>query len=391
VVRSVYLCMLTCKHSKFTLPPRITYLNCAYLSPMLKSVEKVGIRALRIKRNPVDITPQDFFTDGEKLRVEYAKLIHVKDPKRIVIVPSVSYGMANVAANLKISRGQHVLVIGEEFPSNYYPWQRVCAESGAEVKSVPPPSVLKDRGKTWNEKILESITKDTRAVALGNVHWADGTKFDLEAIRKRTNEVGALLIVDGSQSVGALPFDVGKIKPDALVCAGYKWLMGPYSLGLAYYGEYFNDGKPIEESWLNRLDSEDFTSLVIYQPQYQPGALRFEVGEHSNFTLVPMMIKAVEQLNRWGVSNIQEYCQNITKPVFAKLQEKGLWIEDEQYRGSHLIGIRLPEGMDMQKIKDLLAKNKIYVSLRGNAIRVAPNVYNDEKDLRKLVKTLSQY
>jgi selenocysteine lyase/cysteine desulfurase len=383
--------MLTCKHSKFTLPPRITYLNCAYLSPLLKSVEKVGIRALRTKRNPADIAPEDFFTDSEQLRIEYAKLIHAKDPKRIVIVPSVSYGMATVAANLKINRGQHVLVIAEEFPSNYYPWQRVCAEAGAEVKSVSPPSVLKDRGKGWNEKILESITKDTRAVALSNVHWADGTKFDLEAIRKRTKDVGALLIIDGSQSVGALPLDVEKIKPDALVCAGYKWLMGPYSIGLAYYGEYFDNGKPIEESWLNRLHSEDFTSLVIYQPEYQPGALRYEVGEHSNFNLVPMLTKAVEQLNRWGVSNIQEYCQSISQQALAKLQEKGFWMEDEQYRGSHLIGIRLPSGADIEKVKALFVKNKIYVSFRGNAIRVAPNVYNDESDLKKLVKTLSQY
>jgi selenocysteine lyase/cysteine desulfurase len=382
--------MLTCKHSKFTLPSRVTYLNCAYLSPLLKSVEKVGIRALRTKRNPVDIRPQDFFTNGEKLRAEYAKLIHVEDPKRIVIVPSVSYGMANVAANLNISRGQHVLVAADQFPSNYYPWQRVCADSGAEVKGISPPETLTNRGKGWNERILESINKDTKAVALGNVHWTDGTKFDLEAIRKRTNDVGALLIVDGSQSVGALPLDVGKIKPDALICAGYKWLMGPYSLGLAYYGEYFDTGKPIEENWLNRLNSEDFTALVTYQKEYQPGALRYEVGEHSNFNLVPMLIKAVEQLNRWGIASIQEYCQAITQQAVAKLQEKGFWIEDEQYRGSHLIGMRLPSGMDMEKVKALFDKNKIYVSFRGNAIRVAPNVYNDENDLKKIVKILGR-
>jgi selenocysteine lyase/cysteine desulfurase len=382
--------MLTCKHSKFTLPSRITYLNCAYLSPLLKSVEKVGIRALRAKRNPVDITPQDFFTDSEKLREEYAKLIHINDPKRIVIVPSVSYGMANVAANLNINRGQHVIVAAEQFPSNYYPWQRVCADAAAEVRAISAPETLTNRGKGWNERILEAINRDTRAVALGNVHWADGTKFDLEAIRKRTNDVGALLIVDGSQSVGALPLDVGKIKPDALICAGYKWLMGPYSLGLAYYGEYFDKGKPIEENWLNRLNSEDFTSLVNYHAEYQPGALRYEVGEHSNFNLVPMLMKAIEQLNRWGIANIQEYCQAITQQAVVKLREKGFWMEDEQYRGSHLIGIRLPSGMDMERVKALFNKNKIYVSFRGNAIRVAPNVYNDENDLKRVVKILSR-
>jgi selenocysteine lyase/cysteine desulfurase len=382
--------MLTCKHAKFTLPPRITYLNCSYLSPMLKSVEKVGIRALRLKRNPAGLTPQDFFKDSESLRAAYARLIHVKDPKRIVIIPSVSYGMANVAANMKLGKGQHVLVAAEQFPSNYYTWQRLCSEAGAEVKVISPPDSLKDRGKIWNERILEGIDRNTKAVAIAHTHWADGTKFNLEAIRKRTREVDALLIVDGTQSVGAMPFDVRKIQPDALVCSGYKWLMVPYGIGLAYYGEYFNDGRPIEENWINRLNSEDFSGLVNYQSEYQPGALRYEVGEHSSFIHVPMMLKAIEQLNKWGIESIQEYCASITQDAVRKLRERDFWIEDEHFRGHHLIGIRLPQHMDLQQVKDTFARNKIYVSFRGNAIRVAPNVYNDEKDLKKLVKALGR-
>lgn len=382
--------MLTCKHSKFTFPPNVTYLNCAYLSPLLKSVEKAGIRALRTKRNPFKITAQDFFSDSEKLRAEYAKLINVQDPKRIVIIPSVSYGLANVAANLKIGKGENIIVAAEQFPSNFYTWQRLCADTGADLKIISSPDQLKDRGRLWNERILDGITTATKAIALAHTHWADGTKFDLAAIRKRTRDVGALLIIDGTQSVGALPFDLQKFQPDALVCAGYKWLLGPYSIGLAYYGEYFDNGKPIEESWMNRLNSEDFTSLVTYQEKYQPGALRYEVGEHSNFNLVPMMLKALEQLNRWGIANIQEYCASITRDAITKLKEKDFWIEEESFRGHHLFGIRLPEGMDLQKIKDELAKSKIYVSFRGNAIRVAPNVYNDENDLMKLVRVLSK-
>jgi selenocysteine lyase/cysteine desulfurase len=202
--------------------------------------------------------------------------------------------------------------------------------------------------------------------------------------------VGALLIVDGTQSVGAMPFDVQKIKPDALVCAGYKWLLGPYGISLAYYSEYFDNGKPVEENWVSRLNSEDFTKLVNYQPAYQPGALRYDAGEHSNFINVPMMIKALEQLNRWKVSNVQEYCSFITREAIIKLREKGFWVEDENYRGGHLFGIRLPETMDIEKVKNSFLKNGIYVSFRGNAIRVAPNVYNDEKDLQKLVSVLSR-
>lgn len=382
--------MLTSKRAQFTLPPQVTYLNCAYMSPLLKVVERAGIKALRSKRNPTQISPQDFYTDTELLRPEFAKLIGAKDSKRIVTIPSVSYGMATVAKNINIKKEQHIIVASEQFPSNYYPWKSICEETGASIKSIAAPDDFLNRGKRWNEKILEAINQSTRAVAIGNVHWADGTRFDLEAIRKRTTEVGALLIVDGTQSVGAMPFDIQKIKPDALVCAGYKWLLGPYSIGLAYYGEYFDNGKPIEESWINRQYSEDFASLVNYQAAYQPGMLRYEVGEHSNFNLVPMLLKSIQQLNKWGVDRIQEYCKTIGAESILRLQSKGFLIEDEAWRGSHLFGIRLPQGVDLDKTKSSLLKHKVYVSFRGAAIRVAPNVYNTEKDFQKLTKVLTR-
>lgn len=358
------------------------------MSPLLKDAEKAGVRAVRGKRNPIDIPPQDFFTQSQLLREEFARLVNVPDSRQIAIIPSVSYGIANAANNLRISPGQHIIVASEQFPSNYYSWEKVASTHKAEIRVISPDNTTVERGKRWNEKILSAIDKNTRAVAIAHTHWADGTKFDLAAIRKRTREVNALLIVDGTQSVGALPFDVQEFQPDALICAGYKWLLGPYSIGVAYYGEYFNDGQPIEENWINRKGSEDFSSLIRYQPEYQPGALRYEVGEHSNFVLVPMLHKALTQLNRWGVENIQEYCNHISQEMVKKLRENSCWIEDENYRGAHLIGVRLPTSVDSEKLKAALLKNRIYVSYRGDAIRVAPNIYNDERDLNHFTKVV---
>jgi len=166
-------------------------------------------------------------------------------------------------------------------------------------------------------------------------------------------------------------------------------MLGPYSIGLAYYGDYFDDGTPVEENWLNRKDSEDFAALVLYQEAYQPIALRYEVGEHSNFILVPMMLAALKQINKWKPENIQEYCARITRKPIELLREGGFWIEDENYRGHHLFGIRLPKHADIGKIKQQLQKNKISVSVRGDALRVSPNIYNSESDLMKLVKVLT--
>ena len=223
---------------------------------------------------------------------------------------------------------------------------------------------------------------------MGNVHWADGTRFDLLQIRKRCNDVGSKLIIDGTQSVGALPFDLTRIKPDALVCAGYKWLMGPYSIGLAYYNESFDNGIPIEENWINRKLSEDFAGLVQYNNDYQSGALRYEVGERSNFILVPMMTEALKKINEWQPECIQSYCKAITSNGIERLHEAGFWIEDEKFRGQHLFGIRPPKGTLIDTVREKLKRKKISVSVRGNSLRVSPNVYNSQADFEKLVKVL---
>jgi selenocysteine lyase/cysteine desulfurase len=352
----------------------------------MKSVEEAGIRGLRLKQAPQHIGHHEFFGEVEELRAAYARLISVDDPLRIVVIPSVSYGMAIVARNLKLNPGDNIVVVGEQFPSNVYPWQKLAKQQQAHIKTVHAPDVKKGRGKLWNEQLLEAIDEQTRLVAIANVHWSDGTRFDLRAVRERTRAVGALLVIDGTQSVGALPLDVSEIQPDALICAGYKWLMGPYAISMAYLGPYFDDGEPLEEGWISRYNSEDFTKLVNYQERYQPGALRYEMGERSNFILVPMMLQALQELNHWGVENIQAYCQHLAEPAIEELRQLGFLVEEPTFRGSHMFGVRLPEQVDMAKLQQKLKEEGVLVSVRGNSVRVSVHLYNDKEDLHKLLR-----
>jgi len=358
------------------------------MSPLMKQVEKAGLKGIHRKANPHKIFAEDFFTETELLRREFARLIRAKDPRRIVVIPSASYGLSSVARNIRVGKGDSIVINHEQFPSNVYPWMRLASETGASLRTVSPPESMQHRGKIWNERLLEAIKADTKIVAIGQVHWADGTLYDLEQVRKRAHEVGAKLIIDGTQSVGALPFDASRIQPDALVCAGYKWLMGPYSIGLAYFSESFDSGVPLEENWINREGSEDFAGLVQYAQRYQDGALRYEVGEHSNFILVPMMIEALKQVNQWGQRDIQAHCRSITQDAIKTLRERGCWIEEEAWRCQHLFGIRLPKSASLEKIKLKTRKRKISISFRGESLRVSPHVYNTAEDLEKLVDVI---
>lgn len=379
--------MLTCQKPAFQLPPGQHYLNCAFMSPMPRVVEEAGIEGIRRKRNPALISPADFFTDSDRARELFGRLIGA-DATRVAIIPAVSYGMALVARNIPLARNQNVVVAREQYPSNVHVWRSACRAAGAELRTVEAPN-SGARGRAWNERLAEAIDSGTAVVALPHVHWTDGTIFDLVGLGARARAVGAALVVDGTQSVGALHFDTADVQPDAVVVAGYKWLLGPYSIGLAYLGPRFDSGVPLEETWIGRAGSEDFSNLADYRDEYQPGAVRFDVGQRSNFTLLPMLIAGLEQLLGWDVRAISAYCADLTASFIADARAQGYTVEDDEWRAPHLFGLRPPAGVALSDLQARLAARNVFVSLRGSALRISPHVYNDDRDLAALREALS--
>lgn len=379
---------MDCQKHLFSLPDDHHYLNCSFLSPLLKRVEEAGIQGIKGKNRPWETTPDHFFEDSNTLRSLFAELVNARNANDIAIMPGVSYGIATVAKNIDPNKGNSIVISGKQFPSNVYAWKRFCKEHDCQLKVVDPPKVFDNRGQKWNEKILDAVKSDTLLVALGNVHWTDGTLFNLKTIGAKTRKNDAYFVIDGTQSVGAMPIDLQNIKADALICAGYKWLMGPYAITLGYFGPRLQGGIPLEEGWIVRKNSENFSGLVDYQDNYQPGAQRFDMGERSNFVLVPMMIEALKQILDWGPQNIQAYCEQLTTDLEKGLSEYGYQIEDSAWRAGHMFGIRLPASVSLKKLQHQLDEHNIHVSVRGSAVRIAPNAYNNEKDIAVLYEVL---
>ncbi len=379
--------MLECQRAAFSLPETLHYLNCAYMAPLPTRVAEAGIEGIRRKLNPATITVEDFFADSHRVRRLFGQLVNAP-PERVALIPAVSYGTALVAKNVECSPGMNVVIAHEQFPSNVYAWRRLCERTGAELRVVRPPADPGRRAEGWNERLLEAIDHATALVALPPLHWTDGTLFDLARIGARAREVGAVFVVDGTQAVGALPFDVQQIQPDALFCAGYKWLLGPYALGVAYLGPRFDRALPLEENWIGRLGSEDFRGLVNYRDEYQPGAVRFDVGERSNFILGPMLAAALEMVLEWGVERIQAYCGRLAELLIAEAEPLGFTVEAERWRAGHLFGLRAPRELDEGRVQELLRARNVSISLRGSALRISPHVYNREEDVDALVAVL---
>ena len=378
--------MIKCQKHLFNLDTSEYYLNCAYKSPLLKNGELLAIQALKKERNPSYLKPFDYFNISEEIRTEFSKIIN-SNKDEVAIIPSSSYGFANVFNNLKIN-GNKAITVENEFPSGYFSIKKWCSEKNIQLETIKRNNLS---AQDWNNKIINSIDSDTSVVIISSVHWMNGTKFDLKKIGEKCKNNNTFFIVDGTQSVGALSIDVKDFKIDALICAGYKWLFGPYSMALGYYSSKFNDGIPIEESWMNRTNAQDFSNLTEYDSKYKPMAGRYNVGETTNFILSPIMLNGLKQINSWGINNIESYCKKLSKIVISELSPLGIAFENENYFTYHLFSLGLPKHLNLLTFKKILEKKKIRVSIRGANLRVSINIFNDERDIDKLVETVKEF
>jgi selenocysteine lyase/cysteine desulfurase len=380
VTRPVAPRPLPVQRELFDIPDDVAYFNCASLAPQLRSAREAAEAAWRRCARPWLIRSQDWFTGAEERRTLFARLAGV-DADGVARVPATSYGLAVAAANLIAAPGQRVLVLAEDYPSNWYTWQRFARRTGATVAAAG-----RQDGQTWTEALLDELDERTAVVAVLAVHWTDGALVDLGAVAARAREVGAAVVVDASQALGAMPLDLAAVRPDFLVSVGYKWLLGPFGLGYLYVAPRHRDGVPLEENWISRLGSEDFAALVDYQDRYQPGARRFDVGQRSHFETTPMAIAALRQVLDWEVPRVAATLRRTTGRIEKAVRALGLTLTSRD-RGPHMLGIHLPADA-RQRVAATLTRANVFAGARGSSLRVSPHLWTTDEDVDRLVAAL---
>ena len=363
----------------FDIPEGTAYLDCAKMSPLSRAAVEAGRRGLERKAHPWDVRAEHFFDESETVRGLFARLIGAA-ADNVAIIPSVSYGMATVMANVPVAAGQNIVTVADDFPSGILASRALAQRSEARVATVERP----EAGE-WTAAILEAIGPDTALVVAPHTHWVCGTMIDVEAIGRRCRSVGAALVLDTTQSTGALPLDLAAVDPDYLIATSYKWLMGPYSLGFLYVAPRHQQGRPLEEAWIVRRNARDFRSLTDYEEGFAAGARRFDMGERANFALLPVAGVAIEQLLDWGVANVAETLGRTTGAIEARLLERD--VTGQQGRAPHFLSVRFPGGLP-DGIEERLAAADVHVSLRGERMRITPHLYNDEADVERLFEAL---
>ncbi len=366
----------------FSLPADVAYLNCAYQGPLCTEVVEFGREAMGRKARPWQIGPADFFDDLEGFRRALADLTEL-DTDGFAVTPSVSYGVSIAARNLELGPTDEILVLADQFPSNVYAWRECATRSGATLVTVE-----RDADGDFSGPLIDAIGPRTALVAAAPCHWTDGTRLDLEAVRDALPE-RTMLLLDTAQSLGAVDLGLAGVDADVVVGVTYKWLLGPYSVGFVWFAPHLRDGQPIEFNWITRADSEDFAGLVDYKDAYRRGARRFDVGEVSNFALLPPARRAVELITEWDPAAIARHTSPLIDRVAEAAAGLGCLPVAERLRSPHLTGMRLPAGTDPAELAQILAERNVHVSVRGDSVRVSVHCFSTEDDVDALIAALA--
>eukprot|EP00301_Raphidiophrys_heterophryoidea_P005962 c12446_g2_i4.p1 GENE.c12446_g2_i4~~c12446_g2_i4.p1 ORF type:complete len:419 (+),score=81.28 c12446_g2_i4:37-1257(+) len=386
----------------FAIPDDVIYLNAASRSPLLKSACQIGQEAMEKKLLPWTIGGND--QDAEDARALFGKLIRAPQGD-VALAPSCSYAISVAARNLelqgRIQNSTKILVLEGEYSSNTYPWQDVCKRTKAKLEAVMRPT-----DANWTRAILEHPGwKDVSCVAIPNVHWCDGSAVDLATIGKFCRDTRKALVIDGTQSIGAVPFNIEQVDADFVVCGVHKWLFGPFGLAFLYASPaYHKSGVPIEFHEHNRYGADADTCLpfinrddfVGYEERFKSGARRFDSGGRPNPILLPMINEGLKQVLDWSPEWIQKSISSMTQQICQHAEAIGLQTTFRASAG-HMVGIcrDIANPTSHHDFADQLSKflraHNIHTSSRFGFVRVAPHVYCSPRDIEATKKALTEF
>ncbi len=374
--------MLTDQRPLFDIPPGIAWFNCASRTPLLKAAQAAGNAGIATRVQPWTMDSAALHDHAEHIRALVAGLIGARADD-IAIQPSASYGLATAAANLAVARGQTIVVLEDQFPSNVFVWMQKAEQAGARVVTVPRPD-----DADWTTAVLDRLDGDTAIAALPPCHWIDGTRIDLEAVGARCRDLGAALVVDATQWVGAAPFDIARVRPDFLVVAAYKWLFCPHGMSFLYAAPAHQRGVAFEHHDYNHpATGASIEGALVYDPDMSPGARRYDVGQTYNPVMLPMAEAALVQVAAWTPAAVQDTLAPITGAVTEAARDMGYSTPPLGRGVAHITSLGKdnppPDGMIAA-----LADRGVHASLRGGRLRLAPHVHVSEEDVARLIAAL---
>jgi cysteine desulfurase / selenocysteine lyase len=323
----------------------VVYLNASYHAPLPLAAVRAAHEALEWKMRPYQIPDRIHFDLPDRIRAKIAQLIGAQ-PDEIAVTTGASAGMASVAASIEWKSGDEVLVGRGEFPSH---------------------------------------------VSASLVRFNDGARLDAARVAQACHAVGAFLLLDMAQCAGAIPIAVRELGADFAVCSGYKWLLGPYGTGFFWADSQAAERLEIGPLYFMALEgAREFHMMPMENQRAVPGARRWDSAEPANFTNLAALDASLDLILRLGSDAIVRHTAALVGEILRRLPDSFVLASPpEPERRGPYICIAARSAEETAAACEKLRAARIHVSLRENAIRISPYLYNTPEHVSRLIDVLS--
>ena len=319
---------------------------------------------------------------AEGARARFARLLNAT-PDEIAVTTSVSAGVSSLLSGLRHAEGRNKIVISDfEFPTI---GQITHAQElrGSKVDHVAAASDT----TIPLERLAEAIDDETGLVAITLVSFRHGSKTDVKEVIRLAHEVGALVLVDSFQGVGAIPIDVRDLNADFVTGGVLKYLLGSSGLAFLYCrADLLPQITPTVTGW---FADEDIFKMDIYDYSPSATARKFESGTPP----IPNIYAGnagMDLMHEIGIAATERHVGRLTNQLIEGLDRIGAKMvtpRDPTKRGP-MVAVATT---DAQAMVAALKEDGILTSARDGNIRLSFHCYNSEEDIESVVAGLEKH
>ncbi len=319
----------------------------------------------------------------------FAEILGARESE-VAFLPNASTGMNTAFGMIPFRRGQNVVLTDLSFP--------MCATvaNRQREKGVEPRFIRHSGGVVETEQWTKAIDDDTAVVMVDQAGWFNGFLHDVEAIAEAAHDHGAYLVVDGTQSAGAIRWDIRGKGVDFLATSCYKWLYGgPYnnSVGFFYMRDEIVDelqpdyvgGQTLPDEQEDRNVTDGFD---VYDYKPKKGLSRIEIYSQAEGPYVAVE-NSMRLLLRFGLDRVERQIRRVDTRIIDGLLEMGVELQTpvEEERRIYLNAV-VP---DYKNVCDALTREGVHVSPRVGGLRISPGAYNTVDEAERFLEALRRH
>jgi selenocysteine lyase/cysteine desulfurase len=315
---------------------------------------------------------------GEEARAHFAALVGAATDE-VALVPAVSTAAGIVAANLPPARpGENVVVTGDDFSSNYFPWL-LLRERGYEIRTVTSVD-----GQVTAEAYDAQTDGGTRLLAVSAVQSSTGFRVDLAALGRVAAQSGAWFFVDACQAAGAVPLDVEQDGIDFLAAASHKFLLGSRGMGYLFVRRtLLGQMRPVLPGWKAcRKPLESF-----YGPAMDLSPTASRLDSSLDWFAALAQQGAVAIFRRFGSDRLLARNALLATHLYEALEANGLPVPP--FAPAHRSTIVSIPVRDAEALMAKLRQENVVVTVRAGRIRIAAHFYNLEEELDRVAELIA--